>query len=491
MSEGAAVRQVVILGGGIAGWLTAAALARAAGPLISITLIEQDGPDAGIGPFGTAEGSLPAFPDFLKLLAINEDALIAGGGASFSAGIVYSGFYEPGRSYIQPFGETGAPIGPASFYHLATRLRLAGQRVRLGDYSLAAMCAQSGRFARPNADPRSIHSSYGYGLNIDSSAFASAVRAQAERNGVVAKAGPARSLEIAPSGDLSALLTDDLRIEGDLFIDCSGPKARLIGEALQVPFQDCSRWLPCDRVAAADRPDQGAPPLFVLAEASENGWIRRVPLPGRSSELLIWSSAFPGPDMQGASSFINGYRTAPWTANCIALGAAAGILEPLDGAGLALLQQGIARLIALFPTSAGGTSMAVEAKEFNRLAVSAFERARDMAILHYHANARHGEPLWDHLRSVEVPGILAHKMQLFRSFGHIALYDEETFDESSWMTVLDEQGLAPQSYDVVADHVSLEQASEHFAKLKSKLIDALRAIPPHGDYLRKVAAAVR
>lgn len=494
------IRKLVIVGGGVDGWMTAAALSRATAGLISITLVEDGQPAEGLAPFGPAEASLPSLRHYHKLLQANEALLTGAGSASFGLGIVFSGWGDPDRSYIQPFGEVGAAIGPVAFHQLAARLRAEGREVRLADYSLAALCAQAGRFAHPATDERSVLATYDYGLHIDRLGYARALRSVAERLGALTIAGSVRSVERGEGGEIAALLLDDgRRIEGDFFADCSGPSARLIGQELGSRFASWSQWLPCDSVLSAECPGPDVPDLYTHAAAHPAGWRRTVPLQNRRGESFVYCSDHLGDEAAegtflnaaGASAglahsrFRSGRRERAWIGNCVAIGAAAGVLEPLDSTSLHLVQQGIARLIALFP---GAPHAPREAAEYNRLTGLALERARDLAILHYKANGRRGEPLWDRCREMEVPESLGRKIELYRSRGRIPLYDEELFEEREWVTIFDGQGIRPRRYDPLADGIPADQLERHLARLREIMIGAAKSMPPHGEYLRRLRA---
>ncbi len=481
--------RVVILGGGVVGWMAAAGLAQAVGGRTTITLVDEGDADVGLGPFGAAETSLPTLRRFHQLIGLDEAALVCGGGASFGLGVVLTGWHQPGQSYIQPFGEVGAGLGPVAFHQLAGRLRAAGRQVRLADYSLAALLAQTGRFVPPSNDGRSVLSSYDYALHLDLPAYVTALRTRAERLGARRVRGTLTDVE-SREGRIAALrLAGGDRIEGDLFLDCAGASGRLIERVASAEPVDWSEWLPCDRVIVAERGDRPDPHLYAQSEARSAGWRRIVPLPGRVLDSEVFCSAFAGDDASGAAvAFASGRRREVWVRNCVALGGAAGLLEPVEPSALHLVGQAVAHLVALFPE---GPDAPAEAAEYNRLACTEWDRARDFVILHHHANARTGEPFWDRARAMSLPDSLAYKIELYRSRGRLALYDEEVFEEAHWIMAFDEQGMRPRRYDALADGIGAEQLRAHFERLREVMVGAVRGLPPYPAFLRQLCAGAR
>ena len=480
-------RRVAILGGGVAGWTAALALARALGGTGEVSVIEPAGPDESLGPFGAAEASLPAIVRFHSRLGVDEEGLVREAKASFGVGAVYTGWHEPGQSYMLPFGDIGASFGPVAFHQLVGRSRAEGAAIRLADYSMAALCAQAGRFSHPSADPRSVLSAFEYGLHLDLPRYATILRAMAQAAGAIAQRAQVHEVQRSAAGSIAALhLSSGDTISADLFVDCSGVAARLIGEF--EPFESWDEWLLCDSAVPSTETSLEVPPLFVHSEAQIAGWRRSISTQFARHDLSIFCSAETAEDRTGllpAIRFRNGRRRRAWSGNCVAIGAAAGLLEPIDPMPLHLLHRQVERLVSLLPSTPNG---AVEAAEFNRLTAAELERARDAAILRYKTNARVGEAFWDRARAMEVPAELAWKIELYRSRGRLALYDEEVLEEAQWIVAMDEGGVRPHRYDVLADAIDADALSAHFARLRTVMIAELRTLPSHGDYLRHMIA---
>lgn len=476
-----AIRRIAILGSGVAGAMSALALGKAlAGSGITIDWVETSGPDHSIGPFGAGEATLPAFHGFLGEHGVDEDALLRAARGTFALGAAVTGWAGAQSGWFLPFGEIGVGMGSLGFPPLVARLRAAGHPVRPTDFSLAAVAAAAGRFARPSIDGRSILSSYGYGLHLDKAAFATLCRDAAQ--GVTHHAAPFARAIRAENGHVAALeLADGTQVVADLFLDCSGPAALLCeGHG----FESWSAWLPCDRVVERANPQDGIPPPYTHAGAHPSGWLRSVPLIGGPGEAMFFASAHHS-DSQ-ALEIHQGRRTNAWHGNVIAIGAAAALVEPLYGHNLQLVATALQRLIALFPNSAEGP----EATEYNRITADEADRVRDFVIAHYKTNGRTGEPFWDAARAMAVPEALQYKLDLYASRGRMPMYDEELYDRAEWIAALDGQGLHPRRYDALADTIPEAAIIEHVTRLRELIVDAARAMPNHGATLTQIGAEI-
>jgi tryptophan halogenase len=488
------IPTVAILGGTVAGWMAAATLARRLPRhRYRVMVIETDRDGDGIGDFGTTLAALPSIAPFHESIGIDENLLLRATRGSFALGIAFSGWAANEAAYFLPFGAVGAPLGPVAFHQLLTRLRREGRAVRAADYSIAAIAAQAGRFARPSTDGHSVLSHYAYGLHLDALGYLRAMRATAEAHGARAATALFRRAIMDASGGIAALELDN----GDslpalLFVDATGTDARLCGEALGVGFQSWRQWLPCDRAIAVRISDQSDPPPFGHVEAQATGWQSGTPLVGEASRLLCWSSAF-GDASSGAGSnepvhgiaFENGRRITPWHRNCVAIGAAACVLESLHPVAIHLVQSALARLVALFPDAAEAP---VEAAEYNRMTINEMESARDFLVTQYVTNGRIGEPFWDVIRSVAPPDRVAYKLALFASGGRMPMYDDEVFEEADWIALLDAQGVRPRRHDALAGTVPTQRIEQHLARLREAIIAGVKAMPSHGEYLRRAHA---
>ncbi len=492
MSQPLPLGRVAIIGGGVEAWMTAAGLARATGGQAAIRVIET-----GPGVTG-ALSTLPSLRSFHALLGLDEAALMAATLATYRLGSRFSG-WTPGMSFCDAFGEIGASLEGVGFHHYWSRLRLAGDATPLDDYSLAAVIARLGRFAAPDPDPRSPLSTLTYGLHLDTGLYVDVLRRLALQGGVAA--GPGEIGEVVRDGQTghiaAVVLADGERVEAELFVDCTGPAALLIGDE---PFEDWSALLPADRavrIAAPVRSD--APPLTEI-EATAEGWRWRIPLRDRldggltyraelTSDDAAVKAALAGLPANDASeprfmTVRNGRRARAMVGNCVAIGGAAGRVEAVDGADVHLIQSGVTRLIALFPRPGGAP---VAAEEYNRLGAETFARVRDMAILHYRRADRRDGAIWDLGRDAAVPEKLAYRIAQFESRGRVVMYDEETFLEPSWIAAFIGHGVLPGRYDPLADRMPLERARMTLGRMREIFRHTAERLPSHAEALSRVA----
>ena len=500
--------RVVILGGGTAGWMTAAGLARRL-PRESyrVTLIESD----EIGTVGVGEATLPHIKQFNDMLGLNEAEFMRATRATFKVGIEFCNWDRPGDRYIHPFGAFGEPWGGVEFQHHWLRLREARRTTSpFQSYSLAVSVGRANAFALPDEDPHSIRSTYSYAYHFDSGRYAAFLRDWAIERGVVRVEGRMAQVERHPQTDaiLALSMQTGERIEGDLFVDCSGFRSLLLGGEFKIGWEDWRHWLPCDRALAipCDHGCDGSITPYTRSTAREMGWQWRIPLQHRIGNGYIFSSEFGSVDqaremlldnLDGAPQsearllhFMPGRRTSAWSNNCVAIGLASGFLEPLESTSIFLIQAAVIDLIDLMPAPRRDRPIDPRlAGEFNRLSNMQYDRIRDFLILHYAANRRVGEPLWDYLRTMKLPDSLEHKMTLFRTRAAAPEYQFGLFSRDSWLSVLFGQGLEPNAYDPLADGIDLDLVESSCSDFAGRIESAVAAMPSHRDFISSYCAS--
>jgi len=487
----------VIAGGGTAGWMAAAALARFCAPGWRIRLVESE----AIGTIGVGEATIPQIRLFNEGLGIDEAAFLRATQGTIKLGIEFRGWTGPEDSYLHAFGTVGRGLGLTGFHHYWLRAHAAGKALPFGAYSLNHEAALKGRAAR--VEPSGAVPPMPYAYHFDAALYAGFLRAYAEARGVERIEGRIVDVTLdGGSGDIVALRLDgDRTIEGDLFVDCSGFRALLIGEALGVGYEAWTRWLPCDRAMAV--PSARTAPLlpYTRATARPAGWQWRIPLQHRTGNGYVYSSAHCS-DEQAAElllanldgealgdprplAFTTGKRDAFWHRNCVALGLASGFLEPLESTSIHLVQTGIARLLQFLPL---GEMAEADRAEYNRLTHFEYDRIRDFLVLHYHANGRTGEAMWDACRNMALPGELVRKIELFRASARISRLDDELFAEPGWLQVMLGQGIVPQAWHPLAEQVSEADLTGFLGTVRSVADRASDAMPPHADFLAAIGA---
>jgi len=495
------IRDVVIVGGGTAGWMVAAALSKFLSNGESrIRLVESD----EIGTVGVGEATIPTIATFNTMLGIDEDDFVRQTQGTFKLGIEFVDWRRIGERYFHPFGQFGQDIEGLSFHQFFLKLARAGKCADIWHYAPCAVAASAGRFARTAGDPRSPFAKPPYAFHFDAGLYARFLRRYAEARGVERIEGRIADVNLrGADGFVEAVtLSDGRRIGGELFIDCSGFRGLLIGEALGTGYQDWRRWLPCDRAVAVPTGNAGDPAPYTRATARPAGWQWRIPLQHRTGNGYVYSSAHISDEDAAASllagldgqplaeprrlSFVTGRRERFWNKNVVALGLAGGFLEPLESTSIHLIQTGIAKLLSLFPDR---RFLSVEAEEYDRLMRGAYDGVRDFIILHYHATERSDSPFWNHVRTMDVPDSLRRKIELFRAKGRFFRYDDELFSLASWVAVLLGQGVTPEGYDPIVDALDEDRLTAAVEQMRHAVRTTVSQMPTHADFIRTHCAA--
>ena len=487
-------RRFVIVGGGTAGWMTAAALARFLQQGARITLVESD----EIGTVGVGESTIPAIRNFNAALGIDEAEFLAATGATYKLGITFEGWAGEGRSYMHAFGPIGRGLGLLPFHHYWLRGRASGLAKPLDHYVMNAVAAAAHRFAHVEPQAGSALPDMPYAFQFDAGLYARFLRGFAESRGVVRQEGRIEGAERdGASGDISAIrLADGRRIEGDLFVDCSGFRGLLIEQELGAGFEDWSHWLRCDRAIAVPCTSAGSLTPFTRTIARRAGWQWRIPLQHRIGNGHVFSSAQMSEDeaasillanLDGEAldeprtlRFTSGKRRRAFVGNVVAVGLSSGFIEPLESTSIHLIQTAVNRLLELLP---GGPINDAVRDEYNRRTDFEISRIRDFVILHYHANGRAGEPFWDELRTMEVPETLQRKIDLFRSSGGIFRDGDELFDIPGWVQVMIGQDVMPDHWHPIADEVSQDRLEQFLTSLERAYARAASQMPGHADFV--------
>jgi len=491
----APIRQIVIVGGGTAGWMTAAALSRLIPTGVSVTLVESD----AIGTVGVGEATIPPIRTFNAMLGLDENDFLARTQGSMKLGIEFVDWGRPWHRYLHPFGEFGFDIEGVKFHQVWRHMREARRAGPIDDYNLCAVAAYAGRFAPPSADPASVQSRLTHAYHFDAGLYAGYLRGYAEVRGVRRIEG--RITRVEQNGEdgfvTAVLLEGDRRAEGELFVDCSGFRGLLIEETLQAGYEDWAHWLPCDSAVAVPSAGGGAITPYTRSTARKAGWQWRIPLQHRIGNGYVYARSEISDDEAAATllasldgpalaeprllRFAAGQRKRVWDKNVVALGLASGFLEPLESTSIHLVQAGISKLLALFPDQ--GFSP-VERDEYNRLTKIQVEAIRDFIILHYHANQRPGD-FWRRTREMTVPETLQRKLDLFRGRGRLFRYEDELFAESSWIAVLLGQEVTPAGWDPLADALDADALATSLDRVRTLFARAAQAMPRHEDHLAR------
>lgn len=491
------IRSILIVGGGTAGWISAAVLARFLNPQHTrITLVESD----EIGIVGVGEATVPLIRNLNGLLGIDEHDIVAATNGTFKLGIEFRDWGHVGNRFFHGFGDYGDSIQGVAPHHHWLRLRAAGDDTPLGAYSLPWALASRGRFAPPAA--QGLGADYRHALHFDAALYARYLRTLCERNGVQRVEGRIVEVDLdGASGHVAGVtLADGRRLEADFYVDCSGFRGLLIEDSLHAGYEDWSHWLPCDSAVVAPSEGNGETPPHTISTAREAGWQWRIPLQHRDGNGHVYASAFttdaraeelllanlPGQALAAPRilRFKGGRRRSAWVGNCVAIGLAAGFLEPLESTSIQLIQTAAARLIDLMPDRNFDPALATE---YNRLTAAEFERLRDFIILHY-TPTRRTEPLWAHVRNMPLPDTLAHKLELWTATGRVPLLAEESYQEPSWTAIFLGLGVIPRRHDPLVDQLDQQQLQRLMETRRTALAAMAERLPRHDAYIARHCA---
>ncbi|MAF28762.1 MAG: tryptophan halogenase [Croceicoccus sp.] len=495
-----AVDRVVIVGGGTAGWMTAAAMSRFFdNGRRKITLVESD----AIGTVGVGEATIPPIRNFNGMLDIPENEFLRATHGTFKLGIEFVDWGRKGDRYIHPFGNFGRDLHGIPFHQLWLRENARGGGADISDYSMSSVAALMGRFGRPSPDARSPVSEMFYAFHFDASLYAAYLRQLAERQGTIRREGRiVKAHRDGESGYITSVeLEGGIHIEGDLFIDCSGFRGLLIEDALETGYEDWSHWLPVDRALAMPTSNIASPAPFTRATAHGAGWQWRIPLQHRTGNGHVFCGAFMEDDeaerilrrhVEGEPiaeprliRFQTGMRRKAWNHNVVSLGLASGFIEPLESTSIHLIQNGIARLFSLFPEK---EISPLERDEYNRGMREIYCDIRDFIILHYKATQRDDTEFWRYVRDMEVPESLARKMELWRLHGRVFRENAELFTVPSWVAVMLGQNMWPERYDPIADTLDEQRVAQAMEQMREAYRQTAQQLPTQEQFLRQAGA---
>jgi tryptophan halogenase len=496
-----AIRDIVIVGGGTSGWMTAAALSGLLKKSqYNIRLIESE----EIGIVGVGEATVPHIRSFNERLGIDEPDFMRKTQATFKLGIEFVNWARLGDAYIHPFGELGIQLNGVEFHHYWLKLRQLGENLNIFDLSLPIVAAKRGKFAFPARD-NSVLSTFAYAYHFDATLYAPYLRGISEKRGVTRTEGKVVDVTLRGEDGFieSVTLANGERVTGDLFVDCSGFRGLLIEQAMKTGYEDWSHWLPCDRAIAAPCRTVEMSVAYTRSTAREAGWQWRIPLQSRVGNGYVYSSGFISDDdarktlvanLEGdllaeprQLRFVTGRRKKTWNKNCVAVGLAGGFLEPLESTSIYLIQQAITFLAALFPDRSFNQD---DIDEYNRMIDLEFERVRDFLVLHYHATERDDTPLWNYVRTMSIPDSLAYKMEMFRDRGHVVKYKDGMFLEASWQSVYLGQRVVPEHYDPFVDNLPDEDLKRFAHSVRGLVNKAVDSMPTHAAFLAKYCPAI-
>lgn len=490
-----AVKKIVIVGGGTAGWMSASSLAKFLdGKNAEITIIES----TAMGTVGVGEATIPNIVSYNKNLGLDEVELIKATQATFKLGIQFENWNDIGENFFHPFSDYGMPVNNIDFHHYINRANKEGLNLDINDYCFPAILAKYGKFAQPHPTPPTPLADYQYAFHFDAGLYANFLKSFALKLGVKHVDALINEVNLDDStGFISSVsLESGEIIAGDLFIDCSGFKGLLIEEALKTGYEDWSHWLICDSALALQTELVGEPAPYTRSIAKSYGWQWRIPLQHRMGNGYIYASQYQSDEdaevelrstIEGNAlnsvrkfKFTPGRRRQMWNKNCVAVGLSSGFLEPLESTSISLIQSAIDKLLTFFPDKSFNQH---DIDEVNRLHNDELEHIRDFLILHYKATSREDSPFWQHCKGMDIPDSLAHKMALFESRGHIIIRENESFEKASWLTMYNAFGIKPYRFDERVNAVPLTILEKNLTQMKQSIDNAAQQVNSHQAFI--------
>jgi tryptophan halogenase len=497
------IETVVIVGGGTAGWMSAVALASVLRGRCKIRLVESD----EIGIVGVGEATIPMFARFNAVAGIDENAMLRATQGTFKLGIEFVNWGRVGERYMHGFGGIGQDMGTLRFFQFWRKMRALGKAGPLDDYAITRAAAYANKFMPAPPDrPNSPLGAIAHAYHFDASLYARYLRTLGEQRGVERTEGKiCRISRRASDGHVDAVVLESgQRIEGELFIDCSGFRALLIEGALETGYEDWSGYLPCDRALAVPCKSVERLTPYTRSTAHQAGWQWRIPLQHRTGNGHVYCSSFISDDeahavllanLDGAAlaeprmvKFTTGMRKQGWNKNVVAIGLSSGFLEPLESTSIHMIQSSIARLIEFFPDRSWQQA---GVDEYNRQSRFEYERIRDFIILHYKLNQRDDAPFWQQCAAMQIPDTLRYKMDLFRAHGKVVRTDNELFTEIGWLQVMLGQNLEPDNYHPLVDTFSQTEVAELVDNVAAITAKCVEVMPEHAAYIRQFCQSPR
>jgi tryptophan halogenase len=489
------LKKVVVVGGGTAGWITAASLATLLGKNFELCLVESE----QIGTVGVGEATIPTLFTLHQLLKINEQDFLTAVNATFKLGISFENWRNVSEDYIHSFGWTGQDCWAAGFQHFWLKGKERGLSTDYGDYCPELIAAKLNKFAITKGE------GLNYAYHIDSGLYAKFLRGLAEKGGCKRIEGKINHVATnANSGFIESVkLESGEVVGGDLFIDCSGFRALLMEQTLKTGYEDWTHWLPCDSAIAIQTESVRAPVPYTRSIARDSGWQWRIPLQSRVGNGLVYSSQYQSDDnalqtllgnIEGPIrtepnpiKFTTGQRALHWNKNCVAIGLSGGFIEPLESTSIHLIQRAVIRLMQMFPYDGIRDP---DVAEFNRQMKQETEHIRDFIILHYHVTNRRDTDFWRYVSGMSLPDSLEHRIDLFKQTGRVFQMPDELFSENSWVQVMLGQGITPEQYHPIVNMMSDRELEGFLSEIKRNVKARVGQLPSHSDFLNHYCRGV-
>ncbi|MEO7278255.1 MAG: tryptophan halogenase family protein [Sphingomicrobium sp.] len=482
------IGSIVVAGSGIVGLSAALAFARTL-PRARVRLLSLPSEPAAITD--RMPCVLPSIRFFHRLIGLEETRLVRQAGATHRLGTRFEQWSASGEPWYHCFGRYGASIGASPFRHQWARMRAEGRALSFDHYAPVTAAARADKFVHPPDDPNSLLTSFDYGLRFDPTLYADVLMTEAIRARVEVISGTIGEVVRTEEGLVDKIvLTDGHSLGADLFIDCAGPDAPILS-VVSPEFEDWSTSLPCDRLLLASS-SGGTPSPVDVAVATAFGWRMAIPMKsgriscaaycsGLSEDGTVERQFVADAAVEAVERVaIRPGRRESWVGNVVGFGDSTVVFDPLEGANLSTAQSAIRRAVSLLPDA---DFLPALLGEFNRQTRLEAERVRDFIAVHYLASTRTQGEYWSAMAGRQAPASLRHTLDQFLSRGRLPKYDQETFDDDSWLAVLFGLGLMPERIDPTTYRISQVEAVAMMERVERMSADLPAQLPAYADYL--------
>ncbi|WAJ72366.1 tryptophan halogenase family protein [Catenovulum adriaticum] len=498
-TDSLSIEEYVIVGGGTAGWITAAILAHSLKHFKNVKIKLVESPD--IPTIGVGEATIPSIIDMLTYLKIPLVEFINKTDASFKLAIRFDDWLQQGHSYWHPFGKIGNAIDNLPFYqHWLKHAKHQGQ-YQFSDFSPSVALAEHGKFYAPRPGEKTNLSASSYALHFNAGKVAEYLKTYSLELGVEHIKANVTHTELTTSGAIKQLKLDTQPVlAADFFFDCSGQKALLIDKSLRVGYQDWQSFLPVNRALAVQtKPSNNIAP-YTIAKADKAGWQWQIPLQSRTGNGYVYCDDFI--DQAAATTqllnrvgeenciteprlirFKTGKRNKMWHKNCVAIGLSGGFLEPLESTSIYLIMRAALNFVQALPDK---NLHQPSIDEYNRLMDNEYLNIRDFIVLHYCTSKRTDSEFWQMWQHLPIPASLSQKLDLFTSQGRLMDNPKDLFASDSWYAVLAGMQVTPNSLDPLIERSNFSLIEKAMHDSYTALQNNARQQRDHKQYLNNL-----
>jgi tryptophan 7-halogenase len=495
----APLSNILIVGGGTAGWMAAVMLNRVMRRQgTTVTLVES----ADIGTIGVGEATIPSLVRFVRHLGVEEADFMRRCSATYKLGILFSDWIRKDHRYWHMFGPCGGRINGLDLFHFWMKMRQEGRdSAEYSSYSLQTILSEAEKGPRPiEGDSRVIEAGT-YAYHLDAAGFATYLREIATSEGVIHIYGNVREVQRAADGSIAAIdIGGERQFVADFYVDCTGFAGVLVEKALEDRWIDWSNVLLCDPAVVLPLPRSEAIAPYTRSTALEAGWMWQIPLSTRTGNGYVHSSAHIEPeaaaealikrtDLRRARAadprFLRmrvGRRTRFWLHNCVAVGLSSGFIEPLESTGIHLIQRAIELLIDHLPDMELADP---PRRAYNRAMAGLYDEVRDFVLLHYYLTRR-DEPFWRDSRAVPLPDSLSEALALYKETGKLEPIDTTVFADTNYFFILAGGDLLPRRTLPRAALAPSGETRQVLDRIREQNMVFARAMPSHRELIDSI-----